>query len=68
MQSTFYGRPAGTNLMRKDGEKSVNVNPGPKKPYSRPSFRHERVFETMALACGKVQVTQFQCARNRKLS
>jgi hypothetical protein len=54
--------------MRKDSEKSANVNPSPKKPYRRPSFRHERVFETMALACGKVQVTEFQCQRNRKLS
>ena len=25
----------------------------PKKPYQKPAFRHERVFETMALACGK---------------
>ena len=25
-----------------------------KKPYHKPSFRYEHVFETMALACGKV--------------
>jgi hypothetical protein len=25
-----------------------------KKPYQKPSFRYEQVFETMALACGKV--------------
>jgi len=25
-----------------------------KKPYHKPSFRYEQVFETMALACGKV--------------
>ncbi len=25
-----------------------------KKPYSKPEFRHEKVFETMALACGKI--------------
>lgn len=25
----------------------------PKKPYSKPAFRIERVFETSALACGK---------------
>jgi hypothetical protein len=25
-----------------------------KKPYHKPTFRYEQVFETMALACGKV--------------
>lgn len=39
-----------------------------KKPYQKPEVRHERVFETMALACGKVQTTQGQCAHNRKAS
>jgi hypothetical protein len=39
-----------------------------KKPYEKPSFRHERVFETMALACGKISPTQFQCRFNRKTS
>ena len=39
-----------------------------KKPYQKPTVRFERVFETRALACGKVQVTQSQCARNRKTS
>ena len=39
-----------------------------KKPYQKPAFRHERVFETMALACGKVHPTQAQCKFNRKRS
>jgi hypothetical protein len=39
-----------------------------KKPYQKPSFRFEKVFETMALACGKVHPTQFQCRFNRKNS
>ena len=39
-----------------------------KKPYVKPEVRHERVFETMALSCGKVQTTSFSCARNRKVS
>jgi len=39
-----------------------------KKPYRKPSFQHERVFETMALACGKLSPTQSQCRFNRKLS
>jgi hypothetical protein len=38
-----------------------------KKPYQKPAFRHERVFETQALACGKVG-TQGGCAFNRKAS
>jgi hypothetical protein len=38
-----------------------------KKPYQKPEFRSERVFETMALACGKVAV-QFQCRRRRRSS
>lgn len=40
----------------------------PKKPYKKPDFLHERVFETMALACGKVSITQSQCRFVRKNS
>ena len=39
-----------------------------KKPYQKPEVRHERVFETMALSCGKVQGTQSNCRSNRKVS
>ena len=39
-----------------------------KKPYQKPSFRHERVFETRALSCGKVSVTQSGCRFNRRNS
>jgi hypothetical protein len=39
-----------------------------KKPYIKPEVRHERVFETMALSCGKVQTTEFSCHHNRKAS
>jgi len=39
-----------------------------KKPYEKPSFRFERVFETMALACGKISLTQKHCQFNRKSS
>jgi len=37
-----------------------------KKPYSKPAFRFERVFETSALACGKVSHTQHGCGRRGK--
>ncbi len=40
----------------------------PKKPYEKPAFRHERIFETMALSCGKLNPTQGQCKSNRKNS
>jgi hypothetical protein len=39
-----------------------------KKHYTKPDLRFERVFETMALACGKVQTTQANCHANRKAS
>jgi hypothetical protein len=39
-----------------------------KKPYQKPAFRHEKVFETMALSCGKVSSLQGQCRFNRKNS
>lgn len=39
-----------------------------KKPYQKPAFRFERVFETRALACGKVSTTQGQCVHNLKSS
>ncbi len=42
--------------------------PKGKKVYVKPSFEHERVFETMALACGKISPTQAQCKFNRKNS
>ena len=41
---------------------------GAKAPYAKPAFRHESVFETSALSCGKVQSTQAGCHSNRKIS
>ncbi len=39
-----------------------------KRPYIKPQVRHERVFETMALSCGKVQSTSGPCRFNRRTS
>jgi len=39
-----------------------------KKPYQKPEMKFERVFETMALSCGKVQTTQLSCHSSRKAS
>jgi len=40
----------------------------PRKPYQKPAFRLERVFETLALQCGKISATQAQCVQVRKAS
>jgi hypothetical protein len=39
-----------------------------RRPYRKPAFRFERVFETMALSCGKTVITQFQCQSSQKTS
>jgi hypothetical protein len=39
-----------------------------KKLYQKPAFRHERVFETLALACGKIGATIPSCQFSRKTS
>jgi hypothetical protein len=42
--------------------------PSGKKPYEKPTFRFEQVFVTTALSCGKVNVTQGNCAPNLSAS
>ncbi len=39
-----------------------------RKPYRKPAVRHEQVFETRALTCGKVNGTQGSCHFQRKTS
>lgn len=39
-----------------------------RRPYQKPAFRHESVFETMALACGKVNTTQQACRARKSAS
>lgn len=41
----------------------ISTAPGSKRPYVKPAFQREAVFETMALACGKIRGTQGQCRR-----
>jgi hypothetical protein len=59
-------------MKQSDGENPPQRSDGgelvAKKPYVKPEFRHEKVFETMALSCGKVQTTQGACKYNRKSS
>ena len=40
----------------------------PRKPYVKPAFVREAVFETTALACGKINPTIRQCNLVRKNS
>jgi hypothetical protein len=47
---------------------NTGKNLGAKKPYQRPTVRFERVFETSAISCGKVQVNEGPCHTNRKVS
>jgi hypothetical protein len=46
----------------------LEAQPPGKKHYEKPAVRHERIFETRALSCGKVVTTQQSCAHNRKNS
>ena len=39
-----------------------------KKRYEKPEMRYERVFETMALSCGKTAPTNAACRVNRNVS
>jgi hypothetical protein len=54
------------------GRVEVKKEPGKavkhRKAYEKPAFEHERIFETMALACGKLSSTQATCRFNRKSS
>jgi hypothetical protein len=49
-------------------ESKADATAKPKRPYVKPDFQHEKVFETMALACGKLGPTQAQCRFNRRNS
>jgi hypothetical protein len=48
-------------------EQDASVSPA-RKTYEKPAFRLEKIFETMALVCGKIQSTQGACSSVRKLS
>jgi hypothetical protein len=51
-----------------NSDESAGSTARTKRPYNKPAFQHERVFETMALACGKLSPTQAQCRFNRRNS
>jgi hypothetical protein len=55
------GNPVEVGKKRRTGEVQT------KKPYTKPAFRFERVFETQALSCGKISSSGI-CHQNRKTS
>lgn len=57
----------GNEKLPVENDLRTEINAALKKPYRKPSFRHERVFETTALACGKVQMGP-ACATMKKAS
>jgi hypothetical protein len=56
------GNPVGPEEKRPPQKKQA------KKPYTKPAFRFERVFETQALSCGKVHSHGTPCKLNPKTS
>lgn len=57
-------------LSREDDEMDMSAAKvhEPKRPYEKPEMRYERIFETMALSCGKTGPTNFACRTNRNAS
>ena len=53
------------NEVLQDDKSAARGPAATKKPYSKPEFRYERVFETMALACGKTAGVGFCKGHNK---
>jgi hypothetical protein len=51
----------------KDEEKT-EIHSDPREPFEEPTLECEELFETLALACGKIQPVTFPCQRNNRLS
>jgi hypothetical protein len=60
-----------TTMETKDGKQAPDDNTielKVRRPYLKPDFSHERVFETRALTCGKLAGTTMQCQSNPNAS
>jgi hypothetical protein len=59
-----------TFLMNTNDPKSEEqvLGAGAKKPYEKPTFRHEQVFVTTALSCGKISGFGQTCSGSPKVS
>jgi hypothetical protein len=49
-------------------ETPAAAKPRARKPYQKPGFAREQLFETMALACGKSNPSIGQCSAVKKSS
>jgi hypothetical protein len=49
--------------MRNQNDEAASGSPtqSMKQPYQKPAFQYERVFERMALSCGKIDPTEELC-------
>jgi hypothetical protein len=56
------------NRPARDKQQQPAIASKEKKLYQKPAFRYERVFETLALSCGKVSPTVSTCQFSRKTS
>lgn len=56
------------NMNNSSGEQTQEPKMAVKKPYATPLFRFDKVFEVMALACGKVHASEHNCRISRKNS
>jgi hypothetical protein len=61
---TQKNRPSAEEQEQKSPTDSLRAE---KKNYKKPAFRSERVFETMALNCGKIAIAG-QCRLKRRAS
>ncbi len=63
------GQGKGGELPRDEIGANAQSDPARRrKPYQKPAFRFERVFETQALSCGKVLSHGSPCHLNPKTS
>ena len=56
------------NRTRREEQQQPGDASKKKKLYQKPAFRYERVFETLALSCGKVGSNLPQCQLTKKTS
>src|SRR5215831_1695638 len=61
LRNQDFNRRKSTGFSTMEIEHSHEAKPIPKKPYEKPSFRHEQVFVTTALSCGKIGATTAEC-------
>ncbi len=52
----------------KDDENQIRDENDKREPYQSPTLECDELFETLALACGKIQPVTFNCSRVPRLS